>query len=383
MIAASHCEAAISAPATTARAAAKTSVSITDFGAKSDGKTDCALAFQKAFTSGARTVVVPAGRFVVSRIALPAGVVLQGEGARSSLAPAATAQSPLIALGADSQVRDLKFAGGKAKITCLRSGAVSGVSIENVSIEDFDGVAIESDHTRGLMIRGCTMRKVRRATNLVFSNRVQVLDNTVEDCSEHGLQFWGNWNWEKRDSSELRFSGNTITNGGAGAIWGAGATKVIVSGNTIDGAEDVGIDLEWCQDATITGNIVQRAKNGGIALFFSCERVAIAGNSIFNSRVVSDEEAKADWWARAGIWLTYPNTKDFPGDLGHRNISITGNTIACEPGTAPRRAMWIGSGSDNITLSGNSISGGAIWEGGGEEALREIAPESAVTLHHK
>jgi hypothetical protein len=122
---------------------------------------------------------------------------------------------------------------------------------------------------------------------------------------------------------------------------------------------------------------VRNCENGCISLFFSCKRVSITGNTVNNDRKIPD--TKGGWYARAGIWLTYPNTKEFGGDTGHRDITISGNTIYCAEGE--RRAMWIASGADNITITGNTVRGGEIWAGGGEgEPLRKITDNTIVRI---
>ena len=79
---------------------------------------------------------------------------------------------------------------------------------------------------------------------MIFSRRVIVSRNTVRNAKVHGIQFWGNWQFEKMDSADLVFSDNYIFNGGAGAIWGTGAKRVIMADNIIDGASDIGLDLD-------------------------------------------------------------------------------------------------------------------------------------------
>jgi len=73
-------------------------------------------------------------------------------------------------------------------------------------------------------------------------------------------------------------------------IWGTGAKRVVMNGNIADGAADVALDLEWCDDSVITGNTVRNFRNAGISLFYSCERIAITGNTVLNDWVPAKEE---------------------------------------------------------------------------------------------
>jgi parallel beta-helix repeat protein len=206
------------------------------------------------------------------------------------------------------------------------------------------------------------LEKLNVAILLVFSKRVSVTDNTVKTCLAHGIQFWGNWQ-NTIQSEDLIFSGNHVRDGGAGALWGSGARRVIVSGNIVDGCRDVGLDLEMCDDSVISGNTVRRPEVAGISLFVACNNVSITGNTVINDRPFPPEAANANWWVRAGIWLTAPNRETFPNDRGHRNIAIVGNTIHCL-GDLPRRAIWVGSEAKNVRIESNAISGGEIYYGG-------------------
>ena len=351
-------------------------VSITDFGAVADGKTDCAAAFEKAWQSGAKTVLIPAGTFAAGKIIVPEGVTLEGDGNSSVVVPAPNAADPLVTLNSNSTVRRLRFDGHGAKVICLRTGQVQNTAIREVSIDNFQNMAIETDHTEDMTIADCAISHVQRAANIQFSHRVHVLNNTVAGCTEHGFQFWGNWKWETKQASDLYFIGNYVHNGGNTGIWGSGAEHVVLSNNIVDGAEDVGLDLEWCDDSVISGNSVRHAKNGGIALFFACRGIAITGNTVRNDHPISAADAKAAWYARAGIWLTYANRKEFPQDFGHRDIAITGNVIICAEGA--RRAIWIGSESDNVVLQGNAVRGGKIWQGGADQPMTVIAGDTTI-----
>ena len=367
-------------PACSRAQAAFTVVSIVAYGAVGDGKTDNTQAFEKAWRSGAKTVRVPAGTFAVSKITVPEGTTLEGDGSSSVVVPVAAPSNPLITLDSGATVRHLTLDGRGASVTCLRTGASKNVTVQDLAIANFKGMAIETDHAEDMVIAGCTISHVQRAANLQFSRRVHVLNNTVTDCTEHGFQFWGNWKWQSKESSDLFFLGNYVRDGGNTGIWGSGAERVVIANNIVDGAEDVGLDLEWCDDSVISGNSVCRVRNGGIALFFACQGVAITGNTIRNDRPISAADAKAAWWARSGIWLTYPNRKEFPQDFGHRDVTITGNVIDCAAGE--RRAVWIGAESDNIALRGNVLRGGKVWQGGGDQPMTVTATETTIHTAH-
>ncbi|MBS1372240.1 MAG: right-handed parallel beta-helix repeat-containing protein [Lentisphaeria bacterium] len=334
---------------------------VTAYGAVADGTADSTPAFEKAFASGVTVVTVPPGHFRIRNVRIPAGCTLSGTGPESRLSLAAGAEDKaLLTLSGSNVVENLRIE-APAKADGVFASHVKNVTVRNVVFGKLR-YGVHFDHVDSGVIRSCSMRNVEKAVELVFSDRIRVADNDVEECRKHGIQFWGNYKWDPtRRSESLIVTGNRVRNGGAGAIWGTGYRDIVIANNLVDGAKDVGIDLEWCDDAAITGNVVRNTQNGGISLFFSARRVSIAGNTIINSWKY--KTGLRDQWAiRAGIWLTYLNTKDFPGDTGHEDVTITGNTIFNPD--LERRAMFIGTGSKRITISGNSVNQGEIFVGG-------------------
>jgi hypothetical protein len=94
----------------------------------------------------------------------------------------------------------------------------------------------------------------------------------------------------------------------------------------------------------------------------TCKRISITGNTCIDDGPVGVPDPTG-WYVRSGIWLTPPNKDQFKQDTGHQDVSIVGNTIWCA-NDAPRRAIWVGSESDNITLASNTIDGAALYKGG-------------------
>ena len=91
--------------------------------------------------------------------------------------------------------------------------------------------------------------------------------------------------------------------------------------------------------------------------------------------MISEAEAKKEWWVRSGIWLTYPNRGNNKHDHGHRDVAIVGNTIWCKD-DGERRAMWIGAESDNITIANNTLRGGGVKYGG----EHDVDPLELITI---
>ncbi len=355
-------------------------VSVMDFGAKADGKTDDAPAFAKALEAG-KDVYVPAGTYYLSSLTLPKGASLHGAGVASTLI--CPEDKTVLSLQGDTKISRLRFVGeqkqgrdwGPQARALIDIVSVKNVTVEDIRVEDYKNTAVRTEHAHDVIVRDCYLQNVNWGVDLSFSHNVKVLSTTVIDAHMHGIQFWGNYNFQTQDSSDLIFADNYVKNGGGGAIWGTGAQRVVMQGNIIDGAEDVGLDLEWCTDGAITGNVVRNCKNGGISLFFACQRVTISGNTILNDSPIPADAPKDGWWVRSGIWLTFPNRETFKDDHGHRDITITNNTIVCVA-DGPRRGIWIGSESDNVLLANNLVANGQVFFGG----QHKVNPPSTIRL---
>ena len=168
------------------------------------------------------------------------------------------------------------------------------VTLDHLRIGNCRRAGIVADHVQDLRIQDCDFEKLNFAVSIVFSKRVCISGCRVVDMAQHGIQFWGNWQFEQMDCEDLTIADNYLKNGGGGPIWGTGAKRVVVANNTVDGANDVGIDLEWCADSTITGNTVRNCENACISLFYACQRVSITGNALLSDRPIADP--KAGWW---------------------------------------------------------------------------------------
>ncbi|MDR1279391.1 MAG: right-handed parallel beta-helix repeat-containing protein [Opitutaceae bacterium] len=356
--------------------------SVTDFGAKGDGVSDDTAAFRAALASADKVINVPAGTWLIKeRLVVPESVTLRGIGSASVIKPENI--KTVFVPGSFVVLSDLKFDGEKVPEGSFNddglilSQKTKDIDLARLEFTGVDRVCIMLRDVDRARIRGNRFGKIGMAAHLVYSSRVAIQDNFIADARLHGIEIWGCWRtgkrpdmkWVERKSEDIIVTGNHVKNGGAGAIWGTGIKRAIFANNIVDGAEDVGLDLEWSQDSVIANNSVRNSKNGGVALFFSCENISITGNTIINDHPITGKDLDAAWWVRSGIWLTYPNPNDFPGEPGHRNITITGNTIHCIGGegekSGGRRAIWIGSESRNITIGANTVSGDGKIVGGG------------------
>jgi len=352
-------------------------------------------------------VNLPAGTYLLGPepIEIPANVSLRGAGKATILKPV-KGTAELFNLKSGAQLRDLAIDGKNVKSGYVSDGLIvvryaDGCLIDSVYVTDCDRAGVMTDHANDLVIQNCDFRNVGMGISLIFSNRIKVLANTVMDARVHGIQFWGSWGsgkgkeHEKILSEDLIFANNYVKNGGGGAIWGAGGRRVIMSGNIVDGCHDVGLDPEFCEEVVITGNITRNCYNAGISLFYTCKRVSIVGNTIYNNSVpkegeknaimtmmqreLTEEEMNLPWFVRSGIWIVPPNREKMATDTGSEDVTIVGNTIyTTDDDGIPRRDMWIGAEAKNVRIESNTLSGKGIYYGGHhavKQNLTKLGPQ--------
>ena len=367
------------------------------------GKDTAAL--KKMLNSGAGMVNLPAGTYELGPepIEIPANVSLRGAGRATILKPV-KGTGVLFNLKSGSQIRDLAIDGKGVKKGRVQQGMIvlrraNGCLIDSIYVTNCDRASILADHANDLVIQNCDFRDVGMGIHLVFSNRVKVLGNSVVNARLHAIQFWGSIGsgrgkeHERIGSKDLIFANNYVKNGGGGAIWGAGGRWIIMTGNIIDGVRDVGLDPEFCEDVVISGNVTRNCYNAGISLFFTCKRVTITGNTIYNNampndkqkaaihtmlqRKLTEKEKRLTWFVRSGIWLVPPNREKMATDTGHEDITIVGNTIyTVGDDNIPRRDIWIGAESKNVRIESNTLSGHGVYYGG----HHAVHPQTLIKL---
>ena len=328
---------------------------VRDHGAKGDDRTDDTRAFVAALKAS-RNVYVPAGTYRIGTITLPDKTYLHGDGRASVIRFVAPKDAKAgVNVGSSCRLSNLRFTGtkpfenwitgkGSMNPVMLLARGKQDIEIDRVKIDDYRHNAIWLEGCQDVRVTGCVLEKLFHGMEIDSCKRIHVMGNRLREMRNHGIQFWGQSNFTRMLCEDLIFANNYVYHGGSGAIWGTGARRVVMNNNVIDGAKDIGLDLEWCYDCSITGNTTKNCWNAGIALFLSCKNVAITGNSLF---IDDSKEGRRD-----GIMLTGVNRGLYRKDFGHRNISITGNTIHAEG--KHRHGISVGSGY-NIVCSANTM----------------------------
>lgn len=291
-------------------------LNVKDYGAVGDGVTDDTSAIQAAIEAAAastrtKTVTVPAGRYVVSRIFVRIGVTLEGVGGavleQKAAGSFSTVQIPDGATGAT--VRNLEIDGESASQT----GLVNGIDI-SADRATLEGCYIHDTSGKGVA-----------ATAPAFW--VTIRGNRVERAGGSGIGISG--------ANHVVVSSNHIENtGGAGVGIAASAREVAVVVNTIrDCTLDGVVGYEsTLKNITATGNIVNTPGNHGLHL--GGQGIVMADNVIYNVQV--------------GHGLFVRNHDDTTA----HDVSITGNAVWTSAQSAVRVDI-----ADGVTISGNSGNG--------------------------
>ncbi|MFC7334017.1 glycosyl hydrolase family 28-related protein [Rhodocista pekingensis] len=292
-----------------------TQVSITDFGARGDGRSDNKVAIQKALDHAkatGQTVYVPEGTFLHKGMLHADGVDLVGAGARSVLK----------AVGASSSFDDQ---------TVRLSG--SGGSIRNLTLD--------SDATA----RGYTGDSTKI---WVTGARDWVIDNvTINNSFGAGILVgYG--------ASDGRISNNTVRSTNADSIHISQASHdIVVSGNRVSGGGDDGIAVVSymrngapVRDITITGNTVTDNLWGRNITVVGGENVTIRDNHVEGNKA-----------GRAGIYLASEPAYD---TFGVRNVTVEKNHVENVGGwNTGQGAITLFSGTgrmlEDIVIRGNGI----------------------------
>ncbi|HEX3759214.1 MAG TPA: right-handed parallel beta-helix repeat-containing protein [Kofleriaceae bacterium] len=231
----------------------------------------------------------PAGTYLSDTLTLPpnrqitaaGGAVLRGKPGGTGPVLVLSAGDAISILGIDGN-RSGRPSGGD----CVFGNFASGVSLNNVSVFNCMTNGVELASTTGYTISSSSISSCNQdgrsaGINLGFSSGGQVLNNSVSSCP-HGILWWGGDSATTLSTgiSNVTISNNTVSNIARGCIWGSAGQGITVSGNTVAGCGDVGIDLEGTSNSSVTSNFVTSANNGGITTFFGSSSDMIIGNTV-------------------------------------------------------------------------------------------------------
>ncbi|MEO3387877.1 TIGR03808 family TAT-translocated repetitive protein [Mesorhizobium sp. CAU 1741] len=352
------------------------SLDATDFGIQPDLGTDQSAAFERMLSEASGdSVFLPAGRYVVAGIRLPAETRLTG-------VPGATR---LICGGGSLIVADdaaivhfegLVFDGAREALVDQTRALVeirraADVVIDRCEVLGSSKSAIVLERCSGRVERTSIRDAADYAIYSVEAERMRIASNTVRDCAEGGILVH---RWERGSDGTVvtdnRIESIGARSGGTGQ-YGNGinvyrADNVIISGNHVADCAFSAIRANSASNIQITGNQCLRSGETAIYAEFAFEGALISGN-IVDTAAIGISIANLNDGGRlavcsgnvvrnlvdAGPYEPFEAMGFGVGISAEADTAITGNVIE----GAPRCAVLLGWGPylRNVVATGNMI----------------------------
>ena len=372
-----------------------------------DGTGDLTGALAQALAGTGKTVVVPAGRYRLGALAVPAGSSLIFQKGAVIKAGAATrftitgdnvliqgAEFDLAAVGEPPAGQPLPalIAGAKVANLVFRDLSTSGYGRPGLTRKKVDLIALTE--CRDIEVSACRISYLNTVVLMARCARAQVFNNRAEQCEaltvfaggseylrhrdnwSNGVTFQCMWSGGDCDDShpwvtpnstrickrglkpgapgyvkdcdgayDITVSGNYAENGTTLA-WGAKGRNVILSGNIARFMTDMAYDTEGGENVVISNNIAINSKCAGIGCYFYGERLLISGNQV----LVLNEGPKE---LQGGFVRLHS-----PGDhFGNGEVLITGNQFISEVAVP---AMLSVEAARSVLIKNNTFKNGGI-----------------------
>ena len=295
----------------TINAKAQDITSVKDFGAIGDGTTDDTTAIQAALNAST-SVYFPNGSYLISAsITLNAGQKLSGDNATIkwnattlNYAFTGVTVNDIVVSGLtfSSTIANTAVSFGiflqnafRVKVSNCNTNLVGLLWTTSTSYASYAGVTL-ANSSSDILVENCTLYGAGAAVTasygifIQYSYRFAITNCSVQNYGQ-GITFWGGDADPGANgalaNARLCYEGSitncAVYNVGGGGIWGSMGQNITISGNSINTAGDVGIDLEGCFDCTASGNTVAECVNGGLTHFFYNRNIVYAGNSVTQS----------------------------------------------------------------------------------------------------
>lgn len=244
---------------------------ILDYGADSTGATDSTTEIQAALNSGAKSVYVPSGTYLITALTITSEMVVYGEG---KLIRNAVASSPMINITVSNvEIDGLKFDGAgagstigtanSAEVAVQATGTsstaqITNIKIRNTVIDGVAGVGIRCDYANNCIIGSNIILNCGYAGVLCLS----IIDSVITKNRINNIN---------AGSGVANWYGITLTRDPTVTTTAsARSTNCIVTENTISNVVQwTGIDFHAAHKCVISNNNVYYCKNGIYAQYDS------------------------------------------------------------------------------------------------------------------
>ncbi|OWL94807.1 hypothetical protein CBQ26_14930 [Deinococcus indicus] len=334
------------APAPTPTPVPGDSVSVKDFGARGDGRTDDTAALRRALATRGKNIHFPAGTYLVGSV-----VTVDGASSQKLTGAGAIVQaSASFVRQGDNAVLYIK----NARDLVVDGLTVTGHRTDSTnSSVDIDGVRIAS--SQNVTLQNATVgRAPTNGLTIVSSQNVTVQDSKFAHSTRHGI-------WSSK-SDNVRLLRNTVqgngapnnlTYGGIGILATVG-TGFHAEGNTITDISDTATKTEAVSNVTYRNNTIRTFGKDGIKVMpHPPSGVNVVSNAVIEGNTISGYNG----WSYDGSGSILMQST-LGGSI--RNNTVTGPTSTS--GTQDEdgiRVNTYGSGprSTDITVQGNRIRG--------------------------
>jgi len=331
--------------------------------------------FQSALdvaTASGSVLNLPAGRYIIDQINLPANCSIQGVGRTTKIISANAGMLVSASNKANISLKDLSFVGGGMDAVLTSGDLLVFENCENVNVSN---CRIENHSSNGIWLRSCSGRITgndfeelgQSAIHAQNSLNLQISFNKIFNCANGGIRVWRDENGNDGTivsnnqiakigsesgngqngnginvflADEVVVADNVIANCAFSAIRANSTNNIIITGNQCSDSSEVAIFCEFAFSGSIIAqNIVDGAAAGiSIANLDVGGRLAICSNNIV--RNITE------------FSVTNPDTVPV-GIFAEADTAIVSNVIENVPG-AGIVAGW-GPFLRNVMVSNNII----------------------------
>ena|GEM_PF-2132564 len=314
-------------------------ISITDFGAKGDGKTDNRSALQQAFNYAKANnvdVYIPAGVFAHSGTLSADGIRIFGDGDSSVLKSTQFGQEALILRGDGVSVSDIRMEGvGSSRLTTDESVQILVQNATNFTIER---VHINGSSSAGIKVNRSSFGYI--ADNLIENTRADSIHMVL---GSHDILV---------ERNRTLYSGDdgisVVSYQGGGMV----SNITIRNNETLYNKGGRGIAVLGGRDVLIQDNLVEGGTADRAGIYIAAEREWNT-ESVYNVRVTGNTIKDAGGLSVGHGAITLYNSQ--PGAV-IQDVIVDNNEIH-----NPRKMgiLTLGSGEQEITLYNNKMYGGS------------------------
>lgn len=342
---------------------------VVDFGAVGNGVANDTAAIQLALDSGALAVYFPAGTYLIDSVSLYDNQKVYGDGANSILR-ATNATADILVSGGTTGIIHIDSI-SNVEVCSLKFQGINRPQNNNPASQDGDrGVDIVS--ATGVNVHDCFVDGFW-SFGIVSSggNKIRVSNNQVTNIGNQSCIACSN------STTDFIVSGNILQNGKLYGVEAENESEFgVISANNIDNCV-AGIGIVTSKKITVTGNSIKDCNNvntisnaSGIGIYLIgdvtkvSEDITISGNSIFNCKLRAilcqrghvNVSVDGNTISGGADYVTIGDPLiEFVTDAGFGpmdTISISSNNIDC----TDNRSCFIGSRNTDFNFQGNAVS---------------------------